>query len=89
MKWDNKIYVDGMLPFGLRSAPKIFNSVADAMEWCVARGGVKHIFHYWDDFAVVGPPHSDTCMLYLHKLKSISMELGISLTTESRMVPHQ
>ena len=32
MKWNNKIYVDGMLPFGLRSAPKIFNSVADAVE---------------------------------------------------------
>ena len=25
MSWKNQIYVDGMLPFGLRSAPKIFN----------------------------------------------------------------
>ena len=37
MRWDGKIYIDGMLPFGLRSAPKIFNSVADAVwqekEW--------------------------------------------------------
>ena len=32
----------------------------------------EHIFHYLDDFAVVVPPDSDTCMLYLHKLKSIS-----------------
>ena len=84
MKWDNKVYVDGMLPFGLRSAPKIFNSVADAVEWCVAREGVEHIFHYLDDFAVVGPLDSDTCMLYLHKLKSICIELGIPLATEKQ-----
>ena len=30
MQWQGKVYVDGMLPFGLRSAPKIFNAVADA-----------------------------------------------------------
>ena len=87
MKWDNKVYVDGMLPFGLRSAPKMFNSVADSVEWCVAREGVEHIFHYLDDFAVVGPPDSDTCMLYLHKLKSICIELGIPLATEKQDGP--
>ena len=55
MKWKNQIYIDAMLPFGLRSAPKIFNALADALEWCVASGGVVNIFHYLDDFAVVGP----------------------------------
>ena len=29
--WDNQIFIDPMLPFGLRSAPKIFNVVADAL----------------------------------------------------------
>ena len=33
--WKEKLYVDTMLPFGLRSAPKIFTAVADAIEWCV------------------------------------------------------
>ena len=50
MEWEGNVYVDGMLPFGLRSAPKIFNAVADALEWCVAKQGVTHIFHYLDDF---------------------------------------
>ena len=40
MQWDGQ-YVDGMLPFGLRSAPKIFNAIADALEWCVAREGAQ------------------------------------------------
>jgi len=30
------VYIDGMLPFGPRSAPKIFNAIADAIElYCV------------------------------------------------------
>ena len=37
--WEDHIYVDGMLPFGLSSAPKIFNSVADALEWCMCVSG--------------------------------------------------
>ena len=45
MQWDGQIYVDRMLPFGLRSAPKIFNAIADALEWCVAREGVHNIYH--------------------------------------------
>ena len=30
-------------------APKLFNAVADALEWCVARQGIQHIYHYLDD----------------------------------------
>ena len=50
MQWDGNIYVDGMFPFGLRSAPKIFNALADAIEWCARQKGILHIFHYLDDF---------------------------------------
>ena len=32
MQWNGQIYVDGMLPFGLRSAPNIFNAIADALD---------------------------------------------------------
>ena len=75
-----------MLPFGLRSAPKIFNSVADAVEWCVSKG-VDYIFHYLDDFAVVGPPDSDTCRKYLHILMAICRELEIPLAPEKQDGP--
>ena len=33
MQWRGDLYADATLPFGLRSAPKIFNAVADALEW--------------------------------------------------------
>lgn len=32
MKWDDQLYIDLTLPFDLRSAPKIFNSITDALE---------------------------------------------------------
>ena len=31
--WHDKYFVDKCLPFGLRSAPYLFNMVADALEW--------------------------------------------------------
>ena len=32
MRWREKTYIESALPFGLRSAPKVFNAVADAMQ---------------------------------------------------------
>jgi hypothetical protein len=34
MFWQSGFYVDLALPFGLRSAPGIFNSLADLFHWC-------------------------------------------------------
>ena len=31
MHWKGKLYVDTAFPFGLRSAPKFFNALADAV----------------------------------------------------------
>jgi len=59
ISWRNQIFVDGMLPFVLRSAPKIFNAVADALEWCINKAGMEHIYHYLDHFAVLGHPDTE------------------------------
>ena len=87
MKWENKIYIDGMLPFRLQSAPKIFNAVADALEWCMAREGVSMIYHYLNDFAVLGPPSSEECGINLQKLKVVCGNLGIPLAAEKQAGP--
>ena len=31
MRWNGSIYVDTVLPFGLRSAPLLFSAVADGL----------------------------------------------------------
>jgi hypothetical protein len=49
MQWKDGVYVDAALPFGLRSAPKIFNALADAVEWIGREHGVSHLWHYLDD----------------------------------------
>jgi len=40
MIWQGKVYVDTVLPFGLRSAPKIFTAVADALQFILQEKGV-------------------------------------------------
>ena len=77
MRWKDQTFVDGMLPFGLRSAPKIFNALADALEWIVFQAGVQHIFHYLDDFAVIGSPGSGECQHTLNILARICDNLGV------------
>ena len=80
------MYVDGMLPFGLCSAPKIF-AVADALEWCIHRQGVTSVYHYLDNFVVVGPPGSSICQEYLHILEKECEYLGVPLAHEIREGP--
>ena len=87
MQWNNSIYVDGMLPFGLRSAPKIFTAVADALEWCITKKGAKQLFHYLDDFAIIGPAESDECQRSLDTLIQTCTELGVPLAKDKQEGP--
>ena len=62
MKWRDQFYVDLVLPFGLRSAPFIFNSVTDMVEWILVNSyQIPHLLHYLDDFITAGPPRSLQC----------------------------
>ena len=58
VRWEGQVFIDPMLPFGLRSAPKIFNAVADALNWLLHQRGIPHVLHYLDDFIIISPPHS-------------------------------
>ncbi len=50
MRWHGSVFTDSALPFGLRSAPKKFTALADAVEWIARQEGVELIMHYLDDF---------------------------------------
>ena len=54
--WRDQVFVDRALPFGLRSAPKIFSAVADAAAWVLHGSGVYLQVHYLDDFLFVASP---------------------------------
>ena len=68
-----------MLPFGLRSAPKIFNAVADGLHWHLQRSGIQRLYHYLDDFIMLGPPHSPQCQGYLDTLLYQCNRLGVPI----------
>ena len=81
-EWQGMHYVDGMLPFGLRSAPKLFTAVADALEWVLKQRGVSNVAHYLDDFITMGPPHTVVCQQNLDLIMASCAELGVPLATD-------
>ena len=72
--------VDTALP--LRSAPKIFTALADALEWVVRQTGVKVVLHYLDDFLLVGELASEQCKDNLQKLLAVFTALHIPVARE-------
>ena len=52
MSWEGSLFIDMVLPFGLRSALKIFTAIADAVEWIAKQTGVNFVIHYLDDFQI-------------------------------------
>ena len=79
MKWREQYMVDATLPFGLRSAPKIFNVVADCLNWVFRKHGVTSI-HYLDDFLIVGRGDSRECDDSLKKALQLCSELGVMVS---------
>ena len=77
MKWNNQVCIDTRLPFGLRSAPKLFNILADLLSWILESKGVSPILHYLDDFLTMGPPSSTTCEENLNIINEVFSYLGL------------
>lgn len=80
MRWRDKFFVDLTLPFGLRSAPYIFNSVAEMVEWIlINKYQVSPLVHYLDDFITAGPPGMNQCGQNLSTALQVCTELGLPL----------
>ena len=61
MKWNGETYVDKVLPFGLQSAPKIYNAVADALLWILTMWDDVDGIHYLNNFLLYGEPRFSYC----------------------------
>ena len=77
MMWEGNLFVDTALLFGLRTAPKIFSAIADAVEWILRQNYIRVVMHYLDDFLLIGAPHSDECKHALSILLSVFAYLGL------------
>ena len=75
-RWRGEIFLDAALPFGLRSAPKIFSAVA-ALLWIMLQNGVSAAMHYLDDFLFFGSEDPDQCERNLACALSTCESLGV------------
>ena len=87
IRWDGHFYIDTALPFGLRSAAKIFNAVADALNWHLHRAGVEFIDHYLDDYIILGSPGTSQCQGSLDIVVRECRTLGIPLAAHKQEGP--
>ena len=88
MQWQGKFYIDLALPFGLRSAPKIFTRFADALQFLLEKEVcVSNLQHYLDDFFLVGPPNSNICKRHLEACFSLCETLGVPIAQDKTEGP--
>ena len=83
MSWKGELYIDHCIPFGLRSAPRLFNILADLLSWATQKAGVSYLIHYLDDYLTVGPPLSQVCQHNVDIFTSLCTDLGIPLATDN------
>ena len=77
IQWHQRFYVDTCLPFGLHSAPFLFNRLSDAIHWVLQHNyGVVHLLHYLDDFFTAGPANSNDCMNNLTAMLSLCNKIN-------------
>src|SRR5205814_9230098 len=76
-EWDGRIYVELFLPFGLRTAPIIFNLFSEAIHWIMQLKGYD-LCHYIDDFLLILPPEPEKVQVDRKSTRLNSSHLGIS-----------
>ena len=88
-RWNDQFYVDTRLPYGCRSSPYIFNSLAILLAWIFVHvGGISSLLHYLDDFFMVHS-YQDGCAAYLQTLRRLSHNLGVPLAPKKFVGPAQ
>jgi len=77
MGWDDFIYVDTFLLFGLRCAPKLFKVVTDLLQWAMKQQDASNIMHYLDDFLIIDCPASTECQNNFEIIKHTCSSQGV------------
>ena len=48
VQWQGTTFIDGALPFGLWSAPKLLSAIADGLLWIILKERIQLAIHYLD-----------------------------------------
>ena len=87
VSWEGGTYVDRALPFGLRSAPKVFSTVADMIAWALHRAGIEHQIHYLDDFLLMTAPNTADGEKALAIALQVFQDLGVPVAAHKTEGP--
>ena len=88
MSWNVK-HVDTVLPFRLRSAPKIFTAVTGALQYILQKQRIVDILLYLDDFLLQGRPIKADCEKGLHIAMEMCCRLGVPVAVHKTKDPTQ
>ena len=80
VQWEGQIFINTRLPFGLRSAAKIFNTITDTLQWYLHQASILLIDHYLDDFVIIRLPLASQCTDSLAILDRECTILGVPMT---------
>ena len=87
--WQSQYYVDMYLPFGLRSAPFLFNQLSDALEWIVKHNyRIQHVIHILDDF-FIAEESKLACLTSFSTLLRVFMSLKAPVVSSKTIGPSQ
>ena len=80
--WQGSYYVNKQLPFGLRSAPFLFNQFASAIHWIVTHNyNLTNLIHYLDDFLILEHSHTK-CSKSKNTMLTLCHQLNIPLSLD-------
>ena len=77
IQWQETVYVDKCLPFGLRSAPMLFSAVADALQGMMQLQGVSFVENCIDDFVTMSKAGSRECADNIRIMHETCEECGV------------
>ena len=90
MKWQGLYYFDTILPFGIRSAPYLFDQFSCMLEWVIkTKLGIPNVIHILDDFFLLPSPHGLTAS-QPSVTSSVCLQSSISLSPQVKpsLPPH-
>ena len=93
MHWVGSYYYDMVLPFGLGSAPFLFNRLSEALEWILLeKCSISFVCHILDDSLIIEPASahptpSQGCKQSLSSMLLAFKNLGIPISIDKTQGP--
>lgn len=87
MFWQGNYFIDTRLPFGSRSSPYIFNTLAKALCWAIIHVcNILGVLHYLDDFFLASSSQS-SCQRDFDTILNFFRFLGVPISEDKLVSP--